>query len=99
MPILYAARPAAGSTTDDTQIVPGHNNQVAIDLICTHIRQQLEGRSNRFRPRMAIPHLYLQSADGSTTPEPRVEDLNLTVLPPTNQLKVDWVAPLLDECG
>ena len=64
--------------------MPGSNNEVAIDLICTHIRQKFQERSNRFRQKLAIPHRYLPSP----TPESRREDLNLTVFPQTNQLKV-----------
>ncbi|KAF8638288.1 hypothetical protein AX17_002308 [Amanita inopinata Kibby_2008] len=68
-------------------IVPGHNNAVAIELICTHIRRQLQERSNQFRQKMAIPHLYLPSRSGSPTIEYRLEDLNLTVLPQTPQVQ------------
>ncbi|EDR08552.1 armadillo/beta-catenin/plakoglobin [Laccaria bicolor S238N-H82] len=68
-------------------IVPGSNNEVAIDLICTHIRQQLQERSNCMRQRMAIPHLYLRSKSGTSSPESRLEDLNLAVLPKTPQLE------------
>lgn len=70
--------------------MPGSNNTVAIDLICTHIRQKLQERSNMFRQKIAIPHRYLPSSSGASTPESRCEDLdlNLTVHPQTNQLKV-----------
>ncbi|KAF8149900.1 armadillo/beta-catenin/plakoglobin [Crassisporium funariophilum] len=68
-------------------IVPGSNNSVAIDLICTHIRQQLQERSNKFREKMAIPHRYLSSPSGASTPESRLEDLDLIVHPQTNQLQ------------
>jgi uridine kinase len=70
------------------QIVPGQHNEVAIDLICTHIRQQFQERSKRFRHKIAIPHLYLPSKSGSSTPESRLEDLDLTVLPATPQVQV-----------
>ena len=72
------------------QIVPGSNNEVAIELICTHIRQQLQERSNCMRQRMAIPHRYLRSKSGTSSPESRLEDLNLAVLPKTPQLEV-WL--------
>ncbi|KAJ7650221.1 armadillo/beta-catenin/plakoglobin [Roridomyces roridus] len=62
-------------------IVPGSNNAVAIDIISTHIRRQLQERSNSFRPKMAMPHLF-PSISGKT-----VQDLNLTVLPQTPQLQ------------
>lgn len=64
-------------------IVPGSNNAVAIDLICTHIRQKFQERSSKFRQKIAIPHQY-PSLSGAPTPE---SDLNLTVHPQTNQLK------------
>ncbi|KAJ7773304.1 armadillo/beta-catenin/plakoglobin [Mycena metata] len=67
-------------------IVPGSNNTVAIDLICTHIRRKLQDRSTHFRPKMAVPHLYT-SPSGTTIPESTLEDLNLTILPQTRQLK------------
>ncbi|KAJ3506644.1 hypothetical protein NLJ89_g6762 [Agrocybe chaxingu] len=68
-------------------IVPGSNNSVAIDLICTHIREKLEERSNKFRQKIAIPHRYLSSKSGASTPESRVEDLDLTILPQTPQVQ------------
>ncbi|KAJ7756466.1 armadillo/beta-catenin/plakoglobin [Mycena maculata] len=67
-------------------IVPGSNNTVAIDLICTHIRRKLQEQSNSFRQKMAIPHLYA-SPSGIMIPECRLEDLSLTILPQTRQLK------------
>ncbi|PPQ67489.1 hypothetical protein CVT25_006030 [Psilocybe cyanescens] len=76
-------RPSAGHADI---IVPGSNNDVAIDLICTHIRQQLQERSNKFRQRIAIPHRYISSRSGTSTPESRLEDLNLTILPQTRQV-------------
>ncbi|KAJ6576473.1 armadillo/beta-catenin/plakoglobin [Mycena vulgaris] len=67
-------------------IVPGSNNTVAIDLICTHIRRKLHERSNHFRQKMAIPHLYA-SPSGTPFPESKLEDLGLTILPQTRQLQ------------
>ncbi|KAJ7494764.1 armadillo/beta-catenin/plakoglobin [Mycena galericulata] len=60
--------------------------QVAIDLISTHIRRQLQERSSSFRQKMATPHLFT-SPSGTSIPECRLEDLNLTVLPQTRQLQ------------
>ncbi|KAK7050952.1 Uridine kinase [Paramarasmius palmivorus] len=62
-------------------IVPGSNNSVAIDLICTHVKRQLQDRSNAFREKMAIPRLYVPSY--ATT----LEELNLTILPSTPQIE------------
>ncbi|KAJ7066975.1 armadillo/beta-catenin/plakoglobin [Mycena amicta] len=45
-------------------IVPGSNNQVAIELICTHIRRKLHERANHFRPKMAIPHMAFSPSSG-----------------------------------
>ncbi|KAF7312252.1 Uridine kinase [Mycena indigotica] len=67
-------------------IVPGSNNQVAIELICTHIQRKLHERANHFRPKMAIPHLY-QSPSGKKFPESTLEELQLTVMPKTRQLE------------
>lgn len=68
--------------------MPGSNNNVAIDLICTHIRQKFDERSNKFRQKIAIPHRYLPSRSGESTPESRVEDLDLTILPQSRQVQV-----------
>ncbi|EAU85440.1 uridine/cytidine kinase [Coprinopsis cinerea okayama7 len=68
-------------------IVPGSNNAVAIDLMCTHIRQQLQERSKRFRGKIAIPHLYLPSKSGASTPESTIEDLDLHIMPQTRQIE------------
>ena len=66
------------------EIVPGSENGVAIELLTTHIRKKLEDRSNRFRNKMAIPHLKLSPE------EYKLEDLDLIVLPQTPQLKVPF---------
>lgn len=71
-----------------SKIVPGSNNTVAIDLICTHIRRKFQERTNQFRQKMAIPHRYLTTRSGASTPESRLEDLDLNVLPQTPQLQV-----------
>ncbi|KAF6757225.1 uridine/cytidine kinase [Ephemerocybe angulata] len=68
-------------------IVPGSNNEVAIELICTHIRQQFQERAARFRHKIAIPHLYLPLSSGASTPECKLEDLDLSVLPQTPQVQ------------
>ncbi|KAL1706347.1 uridine kinase family-domain-containing protein [Schizophyllum commune] len=63
-------------------IVPGVNNDVAIDLLTTHIRRKLKERSNHFRHKMAIPRMYLHE-----DVEASLDALNLTVLPSTPQRK------------
>ncbi|KAF7771557.1 hypothetical protein Agabi119p4_5868 [Agaricus bisporus var. burnettii] len=68
-------------------IVPGYNNSVAIELICTHVRRQLQERSNQFREKIAIPRPGIKSKFEYTTPSPTPEELDLTVLPNTSQLQ------------
>jgi len=68
-------------------IVPGSNNDVAIDLICTHIRQKLQDRTHKFRQKLAVPSKYVPAQSGASTPEARVEDLGLTILPQTRQVQ------------
>ncbi|KAF9267788.1 armadillo/beta-catenin/plakoglobin [Marasmius fiardii PR-910] len=63
-------------------IVPGINNSVAIELICTHVRQELQERSNAFRPQMAIPKSHLLRYD-----QIPVEQLELSILPSTRQIE------------
>ncbi|KAJ7227218.1 armadillo/beta-catenin/plakoglobin [Mycena pura] len=69
-------------------IVPGSNNTVAIELICTHIRKKLQERANHFRPKMATPHLYARPSGRKLEgPKQKLEELNLTVHPQTRQLQ------------
>nr|GAT60732.1 armadillo/beta-catenin/plakoglobin [Mycena chlorophos] len=67
-------------------IVPGSNNQVAIELICTHIRRKLDERSNHFRAKMATPHLYT-TPSGTAIPESTLDELDLTIMPQTRQIQ------------
>ncbi|GAW01666.1 armadillo beta-catenin plakoglobin [Lentinula edodes] len=64
-------------------IVPGQNNSVAIDLISTHTRRQLQERSNSFRPRMVTSSLHAPSL----VDEPLENDPNSMILPSTPQLE------------
>ncbi|KAI0926134.1 hypothetical protein AcW1_008379 [Taiwanofungus camphoratus] len=68
-------------------IVPGSDNGVAIDIISTHIRRQLEERATRLRHRLAEagPRDLIPTG---CMPDPDKEYLNLTLLPQTPQLKV-----------
>jgi uridine kinase len=68
----------------EIQIVPGSDNDVAIELITTHIRRQLNERSNQLRQQMAIP-----SPSTLLEVEPQLEE-TLIVLPQTKQLKVSF---------
>ncbi|KAH7909494.1 armadillo beta-catenin plakoglobin [Hygrophoropsis aurantiaca] len=64
-------------------VVPGSNNSVAIELISTHIRRQMNERARHFRKAMAS-----RTIDGGLTlTEDTVEGLNIVVLPQTPQLK------------
>ncbi|KAF8269548.1 uridine kinase family-domain-containing protein [Lactarius quietus] len=67
-------------------IVPGKDNAVAIELISTHIRRQLEQRSRHFRRKMA--ETLKRSMSKGPSKELTIEDLGLTVLDQTPQLKV-----------
>jgi len=67
-------------------IVPGKDNAVAIELISTHIRRQLERRSRHFRPKMAVP-LSLNLKPSLSWGPLTTSDLGLTVLEQTPQLK------------
>ncbi|KIY44057.1 uridine kinase [Fistulina hepatica ATCC 64428] len=62
-------------------IVPGSNNDVAVELLTTHIRRKLQERANRFRERLAIPVSIAHDQ------EINEDSLNLTVLPETRQVK------------
>ncbi|KAI0288012.1 uridine kinase family-domain-containing protein [Russula brevipes] len=71
-------------------IVPGKDNAVAIELISTHIRRQLEQRSRRFRQKMA-DSLSLEPSISRGPREPSIDELGLTVLEQTPQLKVAFI--------
>ncbi|KAF9065590.1 armadillo/beta-catenin/plakoglobin [Rhodocollybia butyracea] len=64
-------------------IVPGQNNEVAIELISTHTRRQLQERSNSFRPKMVTSSSYSPDLIN----KPLENDPNLMILPSTSQLK------------
>lgn len=68
------------------KIVPGSNNTVAIELICTHIRRQLKNRYVHLRPRIARG---LTAFQPGTKPSARgMKWLNITLLEKTPQLHV-----------
>lgn len=74
-----------GATVDGfLQIVPGHSNDVAIELISTHIRKKLTDRSNSFRRNMAIP----RPMSAKHIQHIGEQELGLIVMPSTPQLKV-----------
>lgn len=65
------------------EIVPGSDNEVAIDLISTHIRRQLTDRARSFRPQMVPrPSHTLHSIHVLE------ENPNFIIIPQTSQLKV-----------
>ncbi|KAI0049770.1 armadillo/beta-catenin/plakoglobin [Auriscalpium vulgare] len=66
-------------------IVPGKDNSVAIELISTHIRRQLEQRSRQFRRKMAA-NLKRSLSQGPAR-KPSLEELDITILDQTPQLK------------
>ncbi|EIN04896.1 armadillo/beta-catenin/plakoglobin [Punctularia strigosozonata HHB-11173 SS5] len=66
-------------------IVPGSDNEVAIDLISTHIRRQLADRARSFRPHM-VPSP--SSASFASSPNNALEDKpNFILMKQTPQLK------------
>lgn len=70
------------------QIVPGSDNSVAVELVSTHIRQQLEQRARHFRERMVS-----RQSDGFLGPSVRrigapEQPSNVILLPQTTQLQV-----------
>lgn len=79
------------------QIVPGSDNSVAIDLICTHIRRQLKGRKNRLRDQMALAGPRSRVASANNSPLIPIQDHfpNLIVTPETPQLKVQFKFPAI----
>ncbi|KAI0279728.1 armadillo/beta-catenin/plakoglobin [Russula aff. rugulosa BPL654] len=68
-------------------IVPGKNNAVAIELICTHIGRELERRSRHFRQEMVGSLSVEPSLSRGPAREPSTEEIGLTVLEQTPQLK------------
>ncbi|VDC04789.1 unnamed protein product [Peniophora sp. CBMAI 1063] len=69
-------------------IVPGHDNSVAIELISTHIRRQLDSRSRKFRRKMAASLKRSLSSDPYGPPRDLTEqELGLTVVEQTPQIK------------
>ncbi|KAH9838433.1 armadillo/beta-catenin/plakoglobin [Rhodofomes roseus] len=66
-------------------IVPGSDNAVAIDIISTHIRRQLDERATQLRQRLAGTGPRDLVAHGS--PDLASQTLNLTLLPQTPQVK------------
>ncbi|EIW68410.1 hypothetical protein TREMEDRAFT_32135 [Tremella mesenterica DSM 1558] len=69
-------------------IVPGFSNQVAIELLVTHIKGQVDSRSLRFRNVLA--RIGQEEGDKakakSTCPTEEFQDHNLVLLEQTNQL-------------
>ncbi|KAI0734182.1 armadillo/beta-catenin/plakoglobin [Fomitopsis betulina] len=66
-------------------IVPGSDNAVAIDIISTHIRRQLDDRATHLRQRLAgTGPRHLGTHDSLDISG---ENLNLTLLPQTPQVK------------
>lgn len=68
-----------------TQIVPGSENTIAIELIATHIRRKIEERSRYLREQLTrIGHRDLSPGGDPTA----LDFPNLTVLRDTPQLRV-----------
>lgn len=69
-----------------SQIVPGADNGVAIDLITTHIHKKLQDRARQIRPKIARGLSGYQT--GVHTPGTTLDLLNLTAIKKTPQLDV-----------
>ncbi|KAG9315184.1 uridine kinase family-domain-containing protein [Chiua virens] len=63
-------------------VVPGSNNSVAIDLISTHVRRQMNERTRHFREYMATPDI-----DNCLLLNGNHEESNVILLPQTPQLR------------
>ncbi|EKM58295.1 uncharacterized protein PHACADRAFT_252504 [Phanerochaete carnosa HHB-10118-sp] len=69
-------------------IVPGSDNHVAIDLICTHVKRQMKNRKSRLRAQMALAGPRELSSRQSSPLIPTEEPWsNLIITPDTPQLK------------
>ncbi|KAI0078825.1 armadillo/beta-catenin/plakoglobin [Panus rudis PR-1116 ss-1] len=67
-------------------IVPGHDNNVAIDLIATHIRRKLKERSTKIRCQLAQASPRPSAASTPSFEVPEITE-NLILIPETPQLK------------
>lgn len=67
--------------------MPGASNSVAIDLIVTHIRRQLDARTLRFRNKLS-QHASLPSTPGEVHGGELREPENVVLLEQTSQLRV-----------
>jgi len=67
-------------------IVPGASNNVAIDLIVTHIRKQLDARTLRFRNKLTV--CMQSNADTEPNGEDGENPQNAIVVPQTRQIRV-----------
>ena len=72
----------------DIQIVPGHDNSVAIEIIVTHVQKMLKERSVKFRERMARAARLMHDVDDVQVAKPLTD--KVTILPSTSQLKVHY---------
>lgn len=71
------------------QIVPGSSNQLAIELLVSHVKRQLDSRSLRFRKLLA----NMESSESKLKPKSAgwQKDSHVVLLEQTNQLKVSDV--------
>ena len=65
---------------------------MAIDLISTHIQKQLKERSHNLRGKIAVPHRYISSPSGASSPENILDsELDLDIMKSTPQLSVIFI--------
>lgn len=82
-----------GERRANIEIVPGSSNNLAIDLLVSHVKRQLDSRSLRFRKLLAnMEDEDHQEAAASAARRKRLsgdgEGENVFLLEQTNQLKV-----------
>lgn len=82
--VSYTSRTSSKLTG---QIVPGSSNQLAIELLVTHIKRQLDSRTLRFRNMLA--RMAEEDANGSTSQTAnKTTEEGVILLEQTPQLKV-----------
>lgn len=86
---------ASRHKADSGQIVPGSSNQLAIELLVTHVKRQLDSRSLRFRRILAD----MEDREGGTNKRKAAEQDGLVLLEQTNQLLVSPIEQRGRRCG
>jgi hypothetical protein len=91
MRTLYAAIHDLRFTLMGMQIVPGSSNNLAVDLLVSHVKQQLDSRSLRFRRMLAELGEDLHHSPYGDDADAKSFDDRLVLLSQTSQLIVSSV--------